>query len=329
MAVVYENRNQVPEEYTWNLGDIFPSEDDWNAEYEALKNAGGEIAARRGTLGRSAADLLSWLKLQDEMSVRLEKFYGYASCRADEDTGDSARQNLRGKAMGVLVAIQSAASFATPEIMAIPEETLAEFYRTEPELEIYRRTLYRIRRRAEHVLSPECEQLLAAAGEMANAPENIASVFRNADITFPSVTDSAGVSHTLTNGSFVPLQESPDREFRRRTFETYYGRLGEFKNTAAAALDGQFKQLRFFADARRYPDTRTAALDVTEVPVSVYDNLIDAVHANLDKMYRYVALRRDFLGVRGTPPGLPGGGGAAHVRRVRPHRGGRGGGDPL
>ena len=297
MAVVYENRNQVPEEYTWNLGDIFPSEDDWNAEYEALKNAGGEIAARRGTLGRSAADLLSWLKLQDEMSVRLEKFYGYASCRADEDTGDSARQNLRGKAMGVLVAIQSAASFATPEIMAIPEETLAEFYRTEPELEIYRRTLYRIRRRAEHVLSPECEQLLAAAGEMANAPENIASVFRNADITFPSVTDSAGVSHTLTNGSFVPLQESPDREFRRRTFETYYGRLGEFKNTAAAALDGQFKQLRFFADARRYPDTRTAALDVTEVPVSVYDNLIDAVHANLDKMYRYVALRRDFLGV--------------------------------
>jgi len=297
MAVVYESRSQVPEEFTWNLGDLFPDETAWAEEYEALRTVPERIAGYRGTLGRSGGDLLDWFRLQDEMELRLGRFYGYASCRADEDTGDSARQDMRGKAMGVLVTIQSAAAFAVPEIMAIPEETLEDFYRAAPELETYRRSLYRIRRRREHVLSPEGEQLLAAAGEMANAPENIASVFRNADITFPDVTDSAGEAHKLTNGSFVPLQESPDRDFRRRTFETYYGRLGEFKNTAAAALDGQFKQLRFFAQARRYPDTRTAALDETEVPVAVYDNLIEAVHANLDKMYRYVALRRDFLGV--------------------------------
>ena len=297
MAVVFESREQVPEEFTWKLEDMFPDPEDWKAEYEALKALPAAVTARKGTLGRSAEDLLSWLRLQDELAVRLEKFFGYASCRADEDTGDGARQDMRGKALGVLVAVQSAAAFADPEIMAIPEETLEDWYRSAPELETYRRSLYRIRRRAEHVLSPEGEQLLAAAGEMANASENIASVFRNADITFPDVTDSAGAVHKLTNGSFVPLQESPDRDFRRRTFETYYGRLAEFKNTAAAALDGQFKQLRFFADARRYPDTRSAALDENEVPVSVYDNLIDAVHADLDKMYRYVALRRDFLGV--------------------------------
>ena len=235
MAVVYESRDQVPEEFTWKLEDIFASPEDWAAEYEALKAVPGQIGAYRGTLGRGGQELLAWLKLQDEMSVRLERFYGYASCRADEDTGDSARQDMRGKAMGVLVAIQSAAAFAVPEIMAIPQETLESWYAAVPELETYRRSLYRIRRRAEHVLSPECEQLLAAAGEMANAPENIASVFRNADITFPSVTDSAGETHVLTNGSFVPLQESPDREFRRNTFETYYGRLAEFKNTAASS----------------------------------------------------------------------------------------------
>ena len=132
---------------------------------------------------------------------------------------------------------------------------------------------------------------------MAETPENIGSVFRNADITFPDVTDSQGNTHKLTGGSFVPLLESPDVTLRRNTFETYYNRLGEFKNTVASILDGQFKQLRFFADARKYGSTLEASLDRTEVPTEVYHNLIAAVHANLDKMYRYVSLRKKLLGV--------------------------------
>ena len=199
--------------------------------------------------------------------------------------------------MGAAVALQSAASFAVPEIMAIPDETLDRFYAEVPELEVYRRSLYRIRRRREHILSPEEEKLLAAAGEMADAPDTIAGVFRNADLTFPPVADSAGREHPLTNGTFTVLLESPDAAFRKKVFETYYDRIGEFRNTAAAALDAQFKQLRFFADARRYPSTRAAALDATEVPEAVYDNLIDAVHGNMDKMYRYVSLRKRLLGV--------------------------------
>ena len=132
---------------------------------------------------------------------------------------------------------------------------------------------------------------------MADAPDTIAGVFRNADLTFPPVADSAGREHPLTNGTFTVLLESPDAAFRKKVFETYYDRIGEFRNTAAAALDAQFKQLRFFADARRYPSTRAAALDATEVPEAVYDNLIDAVHGNMDKMYRYVSLRKRLLGV--------------------------------
>ena len=90
---------------------------------------------------------------------------------------------------------------------------------------------------------------------------------------------------------------SGDRTLRKNTFETYYHRMGEFRNTVAATLDAQFKQLKFFADARRYGSTLEAALDATEVPQAVYLNLIEAVHANLDKMYRYVALRKKLLGV--------------------------------
>ena len=114
---------------------------------------------------------------------------------------------------------------------------------------------------------------------------------------FPSVTDKDGNVHQLTNGSFVPLLESDDVTLRKNVFETYYNRLGEFKNTIASTLDAQFKQLRFFADARKYNSTLEASLDRTEVPVDVYMNLISAVHANMDKMYRYVALRKKLLGV--------------------------------
>ena len=297
MAKEILKRSEVPEEFTWNLKDIFESDEAWLAEYEALKELPAKVAAFRGKLGESAANLLEFFKEDDELNVRLEMLYGYASCKCDQDTANSTYQDFRGKAMSVIVAISSAGAYASPEIMAIPEETLNRFYEEEPELETYRRSIYSVRRRAEHILSPECEAILSAAGEMSEAPQTISSTFENADLKFPSVTDKEGNTYHLTGGSFVPLLESPDQEFRKQVFETYYNRLGEFKNTVAATLDAQFKQLRFFAETRKYPSTLAASLDRTEVPTEVYTNLIEAVHANLDKMYRYVALRKKMLGV--------------------------------
>ena len=292
-----QKRSEVNEAFTWNLADMFPSEDAWFAEYEALKDAPAAIAAFRGTLGGSAAALLGWYQKDDDLTVRLSKLYGYASCKSDEDLAEGRYQDLRSKAIGLLVSIRSAAAFAVPEIMAIPEETLAAFFKEQPALETYRRPIFSIRRKAAHILSDECETLLAAAGEMAEAPDSVVGVFRDADLRFPEVKDGAGVSHALTNETLVPLLESPDRVLRENAFKTYYATLGGFRNTVAATLDAQFKQLRFFAGARRYPNTLAASLDETEVPEAVYLNLIDAVHANLDQMYRYVALRKKLLGV--------------------------------
>ena len=297
MAITYARRSDVPEEFTWNLGDMFSTEEAWEQELEALKTVPAQVSAMQGTLGQSGENLLAYFAMQDDITVRSRRLHTYASCKADQDTGDSRGQALRSRALALLVSLESAAAFATPEIVAIPDETLEKFYKDVPALETYRRSIHRIRRRKGHILSPESEQLLAAAGEMAEAPHAISSIFSNADLSFPDVTDGQGNVHRLTNGSFVPLLESADRNLRRKAFETYYTRLGQFKNTAAAALDAQFKQLRFFADARKYATTRQAALDRTEVPEAVYDALIDAVHANLDKMYRYVALRKKMLGV--------------------------------
>ncbi len=290
-------RSEVPEEFTWKLSDIFPSDEAWEEENEALKLMPEKLTAYQGKLGESAENLLGFFKLQDELEVRISKLFGYANCKGDQDTGNSFYQAMKGKAMSTYVAISSASAFATPEIMNIEEDKLNLFYTAQPGLEEYRRSLYQIRRRAQHVLSPAEEKLLAAAGEMADSPDKIYGVFSNADLKFPNVKDSSGEEHRLTDVSFVPLLENADRVLRENTFNTYYETLGQFKNTAAALLDAQFKKLNFFAGARNYPGTLAASLDATEVPTEVYLNLIQAVHGNLDKMYKYVSLRKRLLGV--------------------------------
>ncbi len=291
-------RSQVPTEHTWDLTDIFATDEAWAAENEALKELSTKFAAFQGKLGESAQTLLDFFKLEDEAELRLSKLHGYASCKSDQDTADGFYQDMRGKAMGTYVAISSATAFASSEIMGIDEEKLNAFYAELPALEEYRRSIYQIRRRAAHILSPAEEELLAAAGEMANAPENISSIFSNAELKFPDVMDGKGEMHPLSDVSFVPTLESEDRVLRCNTFTTYYNTLGQYRNTLAAALDAQFKQLRFFANARKYDSTLAASLDATEVPTQVYTNLIEAVHNNLDKMYRYVALRKKMMGVK-------------------------------
>ena len=290
-------RSEIPEEYTWDLRDIFPDDAAWADELRALSETPEQIAAFAGTLGERPGRLLDWLKLSDELGVRIEKLMGYASCKGDQDIADGFYQDMRSKATACVVAIAGASAFATPEILDIPDETLDRFYAECPALETYRRSLTRIRRMKEHILSPAEERLLAAAGEMSEAPDSIASALRNADLRFEDAVDSEGRRHPLSAGTFGPLMESGDRALRKSAFDNCYAKYGEFKNTVAATLDAQFKQLRYFAQARRYPTTLAAALDATEVPESVYLNLIEAVHQNLEPMYCYVALRKRLLGV--------------------------------
>ena len=266
-------RSEVPEEFTWDLSHVFASDDKWNEELEALKAYPERMASYAGRLGESAKTLLAWFTLSDEINVRVTKLVEYASCRGDQDVGNSFYQGMRSKAFSAAVALSSASAFEASEIMDISDETLARFYAEEPKLETYRRNIDKLRRRKAHILSPECEKLLAAAGEISESPSRTFSMFHNADIRYPDVTDGKGETHQLTDGTLVPLMMSADRTLRENAFKSYYKRAGEFRNTYASTLD------------------------VTEVPVEVYTNLIDAVHANLDKMYRYVALRKKIMGV--------------------------------
>ena len=290
-------RDQIPQEDTWALEDLYPSDESWEQALSALTARQAEAAAFAGKLGESGETLCAFLHLVEDVDGQSELLANYAMRKADQDTRNATYQAMVGKLMGVLTAVSAAFSFATPEIMAIPEEALEGFYKAAPGLERYRRYLNNERRRREHTLSAAEERLLAAAGEMANAPDTVFGAFLNADMRYPDAVDSEGKPHALSQSTFVPLEESGDRALRKSAYENLYNTLGGMRNTAAGLLDAQNKQQKFFAEARKYGSAREAAMDRTNVPVSVYDNLIEAVHRNMDKMHRYVRLRKKLLGV--------------------------------
>ena len=290
-------RSEADPRYTWATEDLFPTDQAWMESYKALQSAPEQLCTYQGRLGESAGTLLEYFRLGDDIGRRLERLFNYAARKSDEDTANGTYQDFRGKALNLAVSIQSATAFDVPELLGLPDETVDAFFAAQPGLAVYRRRMDALRRRRAHVLSPAEEALLASAGEMANTAENIFGAFENADLRFPDVTDSAGKLHTLTSGTLVSLLESSDRELRKNAFTACYDTLHSFRNSIAAMLEGQVKQLIWHSRARKYPSTLDAALDGTEVPTAVYHNLIEAVHANMDKMHRYGALRKKLMGL--------------------------------
>lgn len=290
-------RHEIPVEDTWALEDLYINDEAWESELATVKADQDYLAAFTGKLGESAEGLLDYLTHMEQIDVKTARLGNYCARKADQDTRDTTYQAMSGKFRSVIVALGAACSFETPELMAISDEKLAAFYAAEPGLERYRRYLTNVRRMKEHVLSPGEEKLLASAREMAGAPGNIFGSFSNADMTYPDAVDSEGKAHPLSAGTFIAYQNSTDRVLRKSAYENMYHSFGNFRNTAASLLNAQGKQLKFFASARKYESALHAALDRNQVPTEVYTNLIEAVHQNLPKLHRYVALRKKLLGL--------------------------------
>ncbi len=291
------SREEIPAEDKWAIEDLYATDEAWEQELKTVAEDQRVLASYAGKLALSPENLYEYLYRSEQLNVKADRLGNYCMRKADEDTRNAACQAMQGKFMSVFVALGAATSFDTPEIMAITDKDMEGFYKEYPALERYRRYLTNLRRRKAHTLSPAEEKILAAAGEMADAPDTIYSAFADADMTFPDAVDAKGEKHQLTQGTFVQLEESPDRVLRESAYENLYDGFAGFKNTAAAVLNAQNKQLKFFAEARKYENSFERSLDRTNVPTSVYCNLIDAVHNNLDKMHRYVRLRKKLLGL--------------------------------
>ena len=290
-------RSEIPVEHTWNTADLFPTDEAWEKEFEEAQAQLRTLPGYAGRLGESAKTLYEYLTLSMQVCDRLEELYRYASLRQDEDTRVAKYQAMAGKGMSLFVEARAATAFEKPELIKLSPETLEQFYADEPGLELYRRYFTILQDQKEHTLSDAEEKLLAAAGEMAQAPDDIYSKFTNADLTFPDAVDKDGNSLPLSQATFVPYEMSEDRELRRSAYEQFYDTCGHFQNTAAAVLNAEVKQRQFFAAARKYESPLAAAVSANRVPPEVYHNLVDTVNANLDKLHRYVRLRKKMLGV--------------------------------
>lgn len=290
-------REDLPNETKWAIEDIYATDELWENDLEKLKGYAEKLGSYKGRLSESADTLYEFMTLDDEVEVLASDLGNYAQRKSDENTRVAKYQDYTQRFISAVVSINSECAFASPELLAISDETLESFYAQKPELMLYKLSLDRLRKQREHILSDAEERLLSMSSEMAQSPEQIYSMFSDADLKFPDVTDSDGNVHQLTHGSYIPLMQSSDRKLRENAFKAMYSTYGSYKNTAAAILSAQTKKLSFYSKARKYSSNLEAALDSTEIPVSVYHNLIKAVHENMEQMYKYVRLRKKLLGV--------------------------------
>lgn len=297
MAKKLPKRSEVKEEYTWDVRDMYASKEAWDKELEEITALTDELEKLEGKVTASAANLLRTLELSAKAEQKMDKAFSYSERLFDQDQKNAAHQAMNQRMYGLYTDYSSRTAFIVPEILEADEKTIEEFFAQETGLELYRLQMQEIMRTKAHRLSAEMEKLIAMTGEMAQTPGNVFSGISNADFVYPEITDENGEQVRITHGNFVPLEESADRRVRKDTFEAFYSVYKQFANTLAGLYDGQVKQQIFYAKARKYDSTLEAAVDANNVPSKVYYNLIDTVNKNMDKMHRYVKIRKKCLGV--------------------------------
>lgn len=297
MAKALPSRDQVAVADTWNLDLMYADREAWETDLALAQEMGKKLSGREGRVCASAQDLFDTLREQTELYRKLGHLGVYVGCLSDQDTANDTHQEMSQRFNSIIAGIGSSISFITPEILELEPKQLDSFYQQCPDLEAYRIDLEDTLRLKPHILSKEMEKLLADASEICNNPDQTYSIFSNADMKFPEVEDENGEMVQITHGRFVPLEESTNRRVRRETFEKLYGVYKQYSRTLASIYSGQVKQLIFQAQARHYNSTLEAAVDAVNVSPQVYKNLVDTVNKNLDKMHRYVRLRKRLLGV--------------------------------
>jgi len=284
-------RSEIQEAFRWKLEDIFSTDQEWETEFSRIKGEIPGIAAYAGRIGRGPAVLAEALARCAATDRALSRLYCYAHMRMDENNAVSLYQSMTSRAENAMVEYASAASFLEPEILSLPEETLAQWME-EPALMLYRRRLAELQRKRAHVLSPEEERILALAGEVLAGPGSVYSMLDYVDLKFPEVQGSP-----LTLGRFGMLMEDPRQEVRKEAFEALYSTYAAYNATFGALLFSSVRGDVFEARASRYASSLERALFPDNVPVSVYENLIEAVHLKLPAFSRYLRLKKKLLGL--------------------------------
>ena len=290
------SRSQVPDQYQWNLADIYPTEAAWRTAKDKLSSELPELRQFEGTL-RSAAVLADALDRAYALNKELARTYVYASLLADQDTRESGPQGMQQEMTQLAAAFSEQSSYLEPEILRLETGTVDRFLAAEPRLKTYEFYLRDIIRRGQHTLSAKEEALLAAAGPVAGVPQNAYSMITNADLPYPTVALADGTSVVVNQANFTAYRGAPNRRDRETVMAAFFKALGGFSRTFGITMNGEVQKVQFFANARKYASPLAFALDGPNIPESVYTRLIDGVNRNLPTFHRYLTLRKRMMGL--------------------------------
>ncbi|OYR88874.1 oligoendopeptidase F [Lactobacillus taiwanensis] len=291
-------RNEVSDDLKWDLSRVFENDQEWEKEYQQVTNEIKNISKYKQTLTKSGKDLYEGITTILAIERRLEKVYVYATMSSDVDTKNNHYLGFVAKVQSLANQMAAATSFVDPEILSIPEKTLAKFIQDEPRLENYRHRLEQITQKRPHTLPANEEKIIAAAGDAMGTSANTFNILTNSDMEFGYVQDENGDMIQLSDGLYSLLIQSQDREVRKNAFDVMYASYGQFENSLASTLSGEVKAHNFNARVHKYNSAREAALSENGVPTAVYDTLIKEVNSHLDLLHRYVSLRKKILGLK-------------------------------
>ncbi len=292
------DRAKIPDQYKWNLADIYPSDDAWQTAKEQAIAKIPPIEQFKGTLGTSAQKLLACLDLSSDLTMELNRLYSYASMNSDQDTRDSKYLAMQQEMSQVFSTFAAKGAFIEPEILKMDQATIAQYLGQEKKLEIYKQYLDDILRRKAHTGTEGEEKIIADAGLMSDSPQNIYGIFADADFPYPEVTLIDGKSVKLTKAVFSLYRTLPNREDRKKVFAAFFGRLNDYRRTFGTQLNAEVHKDMFYMRARKYNSCLEAALDGSNIPVQVYRSLVKGVNDNLATFHRYLELRKRILGLK-------------------------------
>ncbi|MHC1747755.1 MAG: oligoendopeptidase F [Cellulosilyticaceae bacterium] len=294
---ILPKRSDVKTEDTWELEALFESDAVFEETYKNVKKELDIFPQYQNKVTSNGQTLLKVLDLQSDILTKTEKLYVYAHMRLHQDGTNSFYQDLAARSENLAILASSTLSFISPELSNLTPEAVDVLLSENNELILYKRYLNEVLRQKEHILTKEKEEMLSQFAEIGGAPSNIFAMFNNADIKFPVVNNADGEEVQLTHARFIQLLESKDPRVRENTFKAMYGTYESFKNTLATTFAANVKQYNLFSKLRHFSSPLASALNENNIPLEVYDNLIETVHENLGSLHDYMDLRKDLLGL--------------------------------
>lgn len=292
-----KKRSEIADKDKWNLEAMYPDEAKWEEDLSTALKESEEFASLKGQLTDSAKNLFNALRLYADTMRKAENAFVYSRMRHDEDNTNTKYTEMNNKSLSTLAQISANISFFTPELLEADKDAIKGFIQELPALNEFSFMLDSIMLSKPHVLSSDEERIIAQLNESASAPDEIFTMFNDADLSFSKITNEDGIELELTHGNYIQFMESENREVRKNAFEAMYRRYKEFNNSISVMYNYNVKHDTIMSKLRRYKSTLDSELSGERIPLSVYDNLINAVHKNLSSMHKYMEIRKRALGL--------------------------------